>query len=120
MDAYKPYGLKGSMVSILFIIGKKKGIGQKAIAEILILDQSTISRDLKVLVKKGWIVISKGTDPRKSELALTKEGCLLLEEISPLWHELHVKVEAILGSFNIQHIDNITNAIRSNMEDLSS
>jgi len=120
MDLYKPYGLRGSMVSILFIIGKRKGINQKDIADALILDQSTMSRDLKKLVNKGWVTVNKGVDPRKSELALSKEGCILLEEISPLWHELHTKVEGILGSFNIQNIDNITEAIRSNLSDLKA
>lgn len=118
MDLYKPYELRGSMVSILFIIGKKKGINQKDIADALILDQSTMSRDLKKLVSKGWVVINKGDDTRVSELSLSKEGCLLLEEISPLWHTLHSKVELLLGSFNIQNIDKITEAISSNMSQL--
>lgn len=120
MDIYKPFGLRGSMVSILFIIGKRKGINQKDVAEALILDQSTMSRDLGKLVSKGWVTITKGADPRISELSLSKDGCLLLEEISPLWHALHTKVESILGSFNIQHIDNITEAIRSNIIELKS
>lgn len=120
MVQFKPFGLKGSMVSILFIIGKNKGINQKSIADFLILDQSTMSRDLKKLVNKGWVAIYKGEDPRQSKLELTKEGCLLLEEITPLWSKIHTKVEHILGSYNIQNIDNITNAIRENMEDLKS
>lgn len=118
LNKFKSFGLAGSMVSVLFIIGKQKGINQKSIADALILDQSTMSRDLKKLVSKGWVVIKKGVDPRHSELELTKEGCLLLEEVSPLWHELNSKVESILGSFNIQHIDNITEAISANIEDL--
>jgi len=118
MQKFKPYGLGGSMVSILFMIGKKKGINQKTIADALVLDQSTMSRDLKKLVDKGWVSVQKGSDPRQSELVLTKDGCLLLEEVSPLWHELHTKVESLLGTFNIQQIDNITEAIRSNIDEL--
>lgn len=118
MDIYKPFDMRGSMVSILFIIGKRKGISQKDVADALILDQSTMSRDLKKLMNKGWVIINKGADPRISELSLSKEGCLLLEEISPLWHALHTKVESVLGKFNIQHIDNITEALRVNIEEL--
>lgn len=120
MAKFKPFGLKGSMVSILFIIGKNKGVNQKKIADLLILDQSTMSRDLKRLVAKGWVNMYKGEDPRQSKLELTKNGCLLLEEITPLWSQIHTKVENILGSYNIQNIDNITNAIRENIEDLKS
>ena len=106
------------MVSILFIIGKRKGINQKSIAEALVLDQSTMSRDLKKLVGKGWVKIKKGADSRQSELELTREGCLLLEQISPLWSELHHKVEGLLGQFSIQQIDNITEAIKTNLDEL--
>jgi DNA-binding MarR family transcriptional regulator len=120
MDIYKPYGLRGSMVSILFVIGKRKGISQKDVAEALLLDQSTMSRDLKKLVHKGWVIINKSSDSRKSALSLSKNGCLLLEEIAPLWHELHTKVSLLLGSFNIHTIDNITTAIRTNQKNLKA
>ncbi len=119
MSKFKPFGLRGSMVSILFIIGKRKGVNQKDIADTLVLDQSTVSRDLRALVKNGWIEINKAADPRQSNMELTNEGKKLLEEVSPIWHEMHTKVESILGSFNIQHIDNITNAIRHNMEEIT-
>lgn len=118
MEIYKPYKLKGSMVSILFVIGKRKGINQRNIAELLILDQSTMSRDIKKLVSRNLIIISKGNDSRESELSLSENGSLMLEEISPLWHDLHKKVETILGSYNIQNIDAITRAIQSNLKDL--
>ena len=52
MSNLKPFGLRGSMLSILFIIGKRPGVNQKVIADMLILDQSTMSRDLKKLVEK--------------------------------------------------------------------
>jgi len=113
-----PFGLRGSMLSILFMIGKKKNINQKSIAEALVLDQSTISRDLKRLIQKGWVQVSKGADSRNSELSLTTEGYLLLEEVSPIWAALHQKVEAILGTFNIQQIDQIIGAIQNNLVEI--
>lgn len=115
---FRPYGLQGSMVSILFIIGKRRGINQKAIADMLVLDQSTMSRDLKKLVDKGWVQVAKGQDPRHSELSLTQEGYELVETIAPVWEKLHTTVEGILGKYNIQQLDLITEAIRSNLDDI--
>lgn len=114
----KPFGLRGSMLSILFIIGKNPGIHQKLIADLLVLDQSTMSRDLKKLVQKGWIIISKGEDPRYSKLALTRAGFELLEEVSPVWEALHQSVEALIGQYNIKQIDALTVAIASNLDEL--
>ena len=114
----KPFGLRGSMLSILFIIGKRQHINQKAIADRLVLDASTMSRDLKKLVAKGWVKVSKGQDSRNSELELTAEGYQLLEEVTPVWEELHKKVEAILGKHNILQIDHLITAISENLEEI--
>lgn len=114
----KPFGLKGSMLSILFIIGKSKGINQKNIAEKLVLDQSTVSRDIKKLGQKGWITIYRGEDSRITELEISERGYELLEKVSPVWEETHRKVEKLLGSFNIQQLDNIIYAVRSSQSEL--
>lgn len=113
-----PFGLRGSMLSILFIIGKNEGISQKMIADILVLDASTMSRDIKKLIDKGWVLRTQGTDARQAELSLSQTGFELLEEVSPVWESLHQTVEGILGSFNIQQIDAITSAIQSSLPQL--
>ena len=112
-EGLRPFGLKGSMLSILFIIGKRKGINQKTIANTLVLDQSTVSRDLKKLLNKNWIQINKGKDPRNSELEISKAGYQLLEEVTPVWNTIHTKIDALLGQFNIQQLDNISEIIKT-------
>ena len=113
-----PFGLRGSMLSILFIIGNRKNVNQKTLADLLVLDQSTISRDIKRLVEKKWVKVKKGDDPRNTELQLTNHGHDLLEEVSPIWEELHKKMEKLLGSFNIHQIDTISSVVRTNIDEL--
>lgn len=105
-------------MSILFIIGKNKGVNQKVIADALVLDQSTMSRDIKKLADKGLISKHPDVDPRIWRLALTIKGCELLEVISPIWNELHQKVTALLGEYNVQNIDLIIQAIQQNVDGL--
>lgn len=119
MSNLKPFGLRGSMLSILFIIGKRPGVNQKTIADILILDQSTMSRDLKKLVEKGWVDFFKGgVDARNKQLRLTNEGIELLEEVTPVWESMHHTVEEVLGKHNIMQIDLITEAIRTHVDEI--
>lgn len=120
MEKFKPYGLQGSMLSILFIIGKNEQINQKTLADILVLDPSTMSRDIKKLEKKGWVKVSKGNDPRNSNLSITTNGYKLLEEVSPIWEKLHTKVEHLLGGFSIQQINTVIAAIQNNIDELSA
>lgn len=108
----RPFGLKGSMLSILFIVGKNDGINQKNIADLLVLDQSTISRDLKRLIDKGWIQFEIADDPRKKLLSLTTDGKALLEQVAPVWENTHKEMEALLGAFSIQQLNSITTAVR--------
>jgi len=119
MSNLKPFGLRGSMLSILFIIGKRPGVNQKTIADILILDQSTMSRDLKKLINKGWVDFEKGgADARNKQLQLTSAGINLLEEVTPVWERMHHTVEEILGKHNIQQIDLITAAIHKHVDEI--
>ncbi|MTI39425.1 MarR family winged helix-turn-helix transcriptional regulator [Fulvivirga lutimaris] len=108
----RPFGLKGSMLSILFIVGKNEGINQKNIADLLVLDQSTISRDLKRLIDKGWIQFAVADDPRMKLLSLTADGRALLENVAPVWEATHKEMEALLGAFSIQQLNNITAAVK--------
>lgn len=118
MKNLKPFGLRGSMLSILFIIGKRPGINQKTIADILILDQSTMSRDLKKLIDNQWISKKNGKDSRHKSLELTDEGIQLLENVTPVWERMHHTVEEILGKHNLQQIDLITMAIQENLNEI--
>ena len=100
------------MVPIMFITGKNPGINQKTIADRLILDQSTMSRDIKKLEQKGWLTIQRGTDSRNTALFVTPEGYKVLEKVAPVWQKMHEQTSALLGTFSIQFIDQITSAIQ--------
>jgi len=77
---FNPFGLQGSTLTILFAIGKMKKVNQKTVAEMLAMSQSTMSRDMKKLVAKGWLQIHRGKDLRHSELELTRK-CILYREL---------------------------------------
>jgi DNA-binding MarR family transcriptional regulator len=110
------FDLRSSQTSILMMVGKKGSTNQKEVADFLFIDQSTMSRDLRKLISKALIQISKGEDARHSQLELTAKGYKLLEEIIPVWKQVHDKVEKTLGSFSIANIDLITEGLRQHTE----
>ncbi len=110
------FELRSSQISILMVVGKKGSTNQKEVADFLFIDQSTMSRDLNKLISKGLIEVAKGEDARHSQLELTHKGYKLLEEIIPVWKQVHDKVEKTLGSFSIANIDLITEGLKLHTE----
>jgi len=108
-----PYKLKGSMLSVLFVIGKNRGISQKKLATVLVLDQSTVSRDIKKLQTQGRLQITKGLDSRETILELTTLGYQLVNEIAPIWSNMHHKMDNYLGENRIEQIDDIIKAVQN-------
>lgn len=115
MKEIRSFGLRGSMLSMLFVIGKMQQINQKEIGEKLVLDASTVSRDIKKMIQNGWVKVEAGEDARERIISLRKEGYRLLEEVSPVWSEVHAKVIAALGQFSIQQIDQVSSVLRQQL-----
>jgi len=70
-----------SQLSLLFFISKNEVASQQAIADRLFLDKSTVTRNLKRLLKDG---LMKKTKDRKIQIA--PKGKRLVEEIIPYWN----------------------------------
>jgi DNA-binding MarR family transcriptional regulator len=110
------FGLRSSQVSILMMLGKKGSANQKEVADILFIDQSTMSRDLGKLIDNGFVQITKGDDARHSLLELSKKGYKLLDEIVPVWKSMHERIEKTLGSLSISSLDLITEGLKQYIE----
>ncbi len=114
-DGLREFGLKGSMLSILFVISKMKNVSQREVADKLVLDQSTVSRDIKKFITKGWVdAVRSEKDSRITVLKMTDLGYEFLEEVIPVWEKKHHYVTSILGEFNIQNLDYTIKALREN------
>ena len=64
------------------------------LAERLVMDRTTLGRDLKPLVAQGLVRISPGEDRRTRRLELTATGQAKRREIIPLWEQAQAKIIA--------------------------
>ena len=58
------------------------------------LDKTTVSRNLKLLERKGWIESSAAKDKRKREFVLTAAGRKQLEAAKPHWKKAQNQLRA--------------------------
>ncbi len=110
-EALRPQGVKTTQLSILAVVSI---LGQAAPAEIcriLYLEGSTLSRNTKRMMNKGWLEAARAKDRRARRLRLTPEGNQLLIKAFPSWREAQEKVLAMLGEDNLGAIENIVQAV---------
>jgi DNA-binding MarR family transcriptional regulator len=98
-DALKTVGLKITQFSLLRALERLGPSRFNDVASELALDKTTISRNLQVVVKAGWVTVSPGGDGRVRVAALTRKGLALLRRAEPFWEVAQKQVERELAHF---------------------
>src|SRR5881628_3459960 len=79
-DALRPLGLKVSQLNVL-VVTARLGLARPAqVCEILQLDVSTLSRNVKPLQAHGWLEVVPDEDARAQPFRLTPQGKRLIEK----------------------------------------
>lgn len=81
----KDFDITESQLSILFALSKLGKTEQGKIGDTLFLERSTVSRNIKLLEKRG--VVSR-TASYRPEIEMTEQGEVLLKQILPIWEAL--------------------------------
>ena len=68
------------------------------LAENLALDRTTLTRNLKILQKQGWVALAPGEDRRERVVSLTDAGKAAFDRTMPYWHKAQAQVEETLGA----------------------
>jgi DNA-binding MarR family transcriptional regulator len=87
---------------LLSYLQARPATSQAVLAEAMDIDQTTLSRNVKVLVGQGWVVASAGVkDRRVSAYALSDAGAAALQVAMPLWERAKARVEGSLGDAEV-------------------
>lgn len=99
-DALRPLGLQSTQLTLLSIIvtGGDEGRPMAKIAEVMAMDPTTLSRNLRPLERAGWVHIERDARDRRVRVArLTEAGREMLTRALPFWRRAHAQVLATLG-----------------------
>ena len=100
----QPSGLKVTQFTMLGAIAEQDSVSVGQLGEKLLMDQTSVTRSLKLLKEMGLVTSVKGRDGRTRQINLTAEGYRKLDEIMPLWEKANAQVIALLGQ---DHLDNL-------------
>ncbi len=93
----KSAGLKGTQFTLLNAILLNPSITITQLADLLLLNRTTLNRNLKPLERQGLVRTGPGKDQRTRVLKLTQEGRSILQRALPLWLEAQSGVVETLG-----------------------
>jgi DNA-binding MarR family transcriptional regulator len=111
-EALRPLGLKVSQLNILIVTAKLGLARPTQVCEILQLDTSTLSRNVKPLQAHGWLEVVPEEDARAQPFRLTAQGKRLIEKAVPAWHEAQRQATELLGDEGIALLDRVAKKLR--------
>jgi DNA-binding MarR family transcriptional regulator len=94
---FQPLGIKSTQFSILVGVAFFTESSMKELSEMLGLDRTTLTKNLKPLLRDGYLRITQGEDRRRQLVSLTKKGENLLAEAIPLRNKMHEILVSKLG-----------------------
>lgn len=90
--ALRPTGLRTTQFTLLVGISMLGAVRVTRLAEIGVMDRTTLTRNLKPLERRGLIQITPGNDHRTRVVTITDEGQKALEQALPLWKKVQADV----------------------------
>src|SRR5918997_3104035 len=90
-------GLRITQLPILVALAIRGPTPVTPLAETLVIDRTTLARNLKVLEGRGLVASGPGEDGRVRLVSLTAEGRRALERALELWHQAKASVEQQVG-----------------------
>ena len=97
-EALKPTGLRATQFSLLVATKLMGTITINHLAKALVMDRTTLTRNLKPLEKQGLLRVALGkSDRREREVILTDSGQAILAKALPLWKGIQQEVKEGLG-----------------------
>ena len=78
-------GLRSTQFALVGLLERVGEVRQGDLGELAALDETTLSRNLRPLQKRGWVTIRAGADRREKLVAITEAGKAKLEQARPAW-----------------------------------
>ncbi|AUP78624.1 MarR family winged helix-turn-helix transcriptional regulator [Flavivirga eckloniae] len=100
----KGYDISENQMTLLFALHVSGKIEQGLLGKELVIDKSSMSRNMSLLSKKGYIIKSNDYHP---QVELSKKGEDIVLKLIPLWKQTMDTIYEKLGDEGMEMIENI-------------
>lgn len=105
-------GIKAAQFALLSDISSHGTITINELAEILLMDQTTVTRNIENLRKLNYVYVEQGRDLRKKYVSISKNGHAKLQEALPLWLEAQENLISQIGEHKYEEFLNTLGEIQ--------
>ncbi len=93
----RPTGLRASQFAVLVALKQTDAVTITRLARWLVMDRTTLSRNLRPLAARGYLAIAPGADRREQEIRITPPGEEVLRNAYPYWEKAQANISDGLG-----------------------
>ena len=101
-ETLRPSGIRGTQYSLLVALKIFGPVLVTDLAEKIVMDRTTLSRNLEVMEKQGLVNVTPGEDRRTRWVTITESGSAVLLEAYPLWQQAQAKIRESMGEERLQ------------------
>jgi DNA-binding MarR family transcriptional regulator len=103
-QALQPCGLTVTQYAVLVNVGRSGPVGRTALAGMLGMDRTTLTRNLKPLEEAGLIVPAESGDHRQRLLRASAEGIRKVRKGYALWKKAQESFVGEMGADVVEHL----------------
>jgi DNA-binding MarR family transcriptional regulator len=97
-DRLRKLGIRATQFNVLQALEVLSKARSADMEDILAMDQTTLSRSLSLLSRRGLIEVVDRPSGREKRWGLSSAGSTLLQEAKPLWEQAQAEVKLTIGS----------------------
>jgi DNA-binding MarR family transcriptional regulator len=103
-----PAGLRSTQYSILARLQRRGAITVNALAAEMVMDRTTLGRNILPLQRDGFVTVGRGKEDRRSkEITLTASGAAQLREAAKAWAQAQTRFETVFGVRRAKELRNL-------------
>ena len=103
-EMLRPTGIRGTQYSLLVTLKVMDSVLVTYLAEKVVMDRTTLSRNLEVMEKQGLVSVTPGKDRRTRRVMITETGSAVLLDAYPLWQQAQAKIRESMSEERLQSL----------------
>ena len=103
-EMLRPAGIRVTQYSLLVVLKLIGTVLVTDLAEKIVMDRTTLSRNLEVMEKQGLVSVTPGEDRRTRKVMITEMGSAVLIDAYPLWQQAQAKIRESMSEERLQSL----------------